>query len=325
MKNTLLLLLMVNLFNSLASQTQADFENFNIISPDIYLNNAPWGSFDAGNISLPNTYDAAFDYWTGWAISAATDTETPGFTNQYASIVGSGVEGSPNYAVTYASPSSQLLFTNHATGATGFYVTNSTYAYRSMLNGDAFAKQFGGETGDDPDFFLLTIKGFTDAVETASMVEIYLADYRFADNTQDYLLSEWTYVDLTPLGTGLDGLNFYLTSSDNGAFGMNTPAYFCMDNFTTVDLTPTDDRNQEARILSAYPNPATNQCTIPLPANALGGNLVVRNSLGSVVYTSMVSNTALQTIDVTAWSSGLYFFIYTLPGQTPYTGAIQRL
>ena len=38
-------------------------------------------------------------------------------------------------------------------------LTNTTFAALSMRDGDAFAKQFGGVSGDDPDWFLLTIDG----------------------------------------------------------------------------------------------------------------------------------------------------------------------
>jgi len=62
-------------------------------------------------------------------------------------------------------------------------------------------------------------------------VNFYLADYRFADNDSDYIVNSWKYVDLSTLG-GVDTYEFDLSSSDTGAFGMNTPAYFCMDQFS---------------------------------------------------------------------------------------------
>ena len=39
-------------------------------------------------------------------------------------------------------------------------VTNTTFAFLSMQNGDEFAKQFGGDDGNDPDFFKVTFRGF---------------------------------------------------------------------------------------------------------------------------------------------------------------------
>ena len=43
------------------------------------------------------------------------------------------------------------------------------------------------------------------------------------------VVDSWELVDLSTLGT-VYGLSFGLSSSDNGDWGMNTPAYFAMDN-----------------------------------------------------------------------------------------------
>ena len=102
-----------------------------------------------------------------------------------------------------------------------------------MLNGDGFAKKFGGASGDDEDWFLLTIEGFDSSNVSIGTVEFYLADYRFADNGQDYIVDEWTKVDLSGLGA-VKKLEFSLTSSDNSYGYMNTPAYFAADSFVTT-------------------------------------------------------------------------------------------
>jgi hypothetical protein len=97
-----------------------------------------------------------------------------------------------------------------------------------MLNGDAYAKKFGGVSGDEEDWFLLTITGKDAGGTEVGSVEFYLADYRFADNGQDYIVNTWEYVDLMGLGV-VESLEFSLSSSDMGSYGMNTPAYFALD------------------------------------------------------------------------------------------------
>jgi hypothetical protein len=96
-----------------------------------------------------------------------------------------------------------------------------------MKDGDQFSKKFGGASGNDPDFFKLQILGFRGSTQTAA-IDFFLADYRFENNNQDYVVDQWTRVDLANLGV-IDSLKFSLSSSDNGQFGMNTPAYFAMD------------------------------------------------------------------------------------------------
>ena len=105
-----------------------------------------------------------------------------------------------------------------------------------MRDGDpnGFAKQLGGDSGDDPDWFKLSVYGI-DAIGNpmSNFVDFYLADYRFSDNSHDYVITDWSFVDLTGL-SGAASLHFNLASSDNGVWGMNTPAYFAMDDLQTA-------------------------------------------------------------------------------------------
>lgn len=102
-----------------------------------------------------------------------------------------------------------------------------------MLNGDQFAKKFGGASGNDPDFFLLTITGLDATNQTVGSTNFYLADYRFDDNSKDYIVDSWELVDLSGL-QGATRLSFAVTSSDIGQYGLNTPAYVALDNLVLV-------------------------------------------------------------------------------------------
>jgi hypothetical protein len=265
MKRSLLLCLTSLFAATVWAQTTADFESFDL-EPESFLNGSEGsGGFSDGNVFLPNTYvdDPIFPYWSGWAISNTTDTLTAGSTNQYSAVTGGGYDGSATYALTYASPATNMLLTGDAQGGglAGLYVTNSTYAYLSMRDGDSFSKKFGGETGNDPDFLLLTIKKYLNGELSTDSVDFYLADYQFEDNSQDYILKEWAYIDLTSLGDA-DSLQFSITGSDVGQYGLNTPAYLCVDNIITVD-GPTAVRDFRADLdIRVYPNPTAESVTI---------------------------------------------------------------
>ena len=107
----------------------------------------------------------------------------------------------------------------------GTEVANTTYAALSMLYGDSFAAQFAAG-----DWFALTVYG-TNAnnVLLANSVTFYLADYRQVNGTPDYIISQWTPLNLSSLA-GATCLYFNLTSSDSGENGMNTPAYFAVND-----------------------------------------------------------------------------------------------
>ena len=63
-------------------------------------------------------------------------------------------------------------------------------------------------------------------------------DFLLADYTGDtgQLVDDWTFVDLASLGDNVKSLKFSLSSTDNGDWGMNTPAYFAMDDLTVAAI-----------------------------------------------------------------------------------------
>lgn len=214
-----------------------DLEDLSLEPNSFYNGSDSAGGFTSRGAFFNNTFTdfgGGFVAWSGWSYSNMADTTTPGFENQYSAIAGGGADGSGNYAVAFAAaPGDATITLPTAMYAQSVYVINTTYAYFSMLNGDAFAKQFGGPTGDDPDYFLLTISGVDPIGNPVGFVDFYLADYRFETDTQDYIIDGWTEVDLSAL-EGTNVLSFELTSTDVGPYGMNTPAYFAMDNLHLI-------------------------------------------------------------------------------------------
>ncbi len=201
-----------------------------------YNGNDSAGGFSSGGVNFTNNYNATYGSWDGWAYSTTTDTTTADYTNQYSAFTGTG-SGDSVYGVYYAGfagSASTLTLDANGSAPLSMQVTNTTYAALSMENGDGFAKQFGGASGDDADWFLLTIRGFDASNQETGIVEHYLADFRFTDNSLDYIVDEWETISLSGLGTNVSSLQFELTSSDVGDYGMNTPGYFAMDNFTAV-------------------------------------------------------------------------------------------
>lgn len=266
------------------AQVTWNFEEFDL-PENTYLNDAGnEGGFTNGLVFLPNYYDSEFFYWTGWAVSNVTDKTTPGFGNQYSAIPGSGYNGSKHYVVNSAFGNNNMVLHNEAAGkpVSGMYITNSTYAYLSMKDGDAFAKKFGGVTGNDPDYFLLTIKAYSEGNIKSDSVNFYLADYRFSNNNQDYIVKTWEWVDLSSLGN-VDSLSFILSSSDNGQFGMNTPAYFCVDNMITSGTVNNNDVDFPKVLI--FPNPATDYININVQNGGDSGYYNLLDGAGNILMT----------------------------------------
>ncbi|MBL6875236.1 MAG: DUF4465 domain-containing protein [Chitinophagales bacterium] len=305
-KITLVLCLAVTSF--LFAQTTATFENFNL-APNSALNGSDLsGGYSDGNLFFPNSYDVQFGSWAGFSVSTKTDVTTPGFTNDLSCIAAEGAEGSMTYGVAYmnySTGSAVMSLTGPASGGAmeGMYINNSTYAYLSMRDGDGHAKNFGGASGDDPDYFLLNIEKYENGMLGTEKIEFYLADFRFTNNSDDYILDEWTYVDLSSLGNA-DSLLFSLESSDVGRWGMMTPAYFCLDNIRTKDSPVTGiSANSVDLKISVFPNPAVDFIHVQ-HKEEFEGTITLIESTGKTIGRYDLSQH--ERIDVSNLSSGLY-------------------
>jgi hypothetical protein len=258
MRNTYLLLLVLALSPGVVKAQQSnsplqvisDFEDL-ALAPDSYWNGSDLSGGYISNLAFfPNDYNPDWMAWNQWAYSSMADDTTAGFLNQYSAITASGYDpaasGGSNYAVAYVIsdfltneliPVPVRFADNRSHYPDGFYVTNGTYPALAMESGDDYSKKFGGESGDDPDYFKLMVWGMLNGTPGADTVEFFLADYRFANNDEDYIVKTWEWVDLSSLGLS-DSLMFTLESTDVGMFGMNTPAFFCIDNFTVQFNSP---------------------------------------------------------------------------------------
>ena len=255
-------------------------------------------NFSSGDYNFSNTYDttwgSASGYWSsGWVYSNMTDSTTSGFTNQYSAKAGGGspyATGGTNYAI--GKPNSTIVFNN----SDGFAIniTNSTYAANSMRDGDAFAKKF---TNADQDYFKLHIYGYSNG-SVSDSTEFYLADFTHADSTLDYIVTDWQYVELLP--GPYDSVRFNLSSSDVGAFGMNTPAYFCIDNVGNFPLS-SNTINQE--IINIYPNPSSDFIYINSKDND-DYTISLFNILGELIIDKKIN---LQQLNLSNLPNGQYF------------------
>ena len=283
------------------AQTVVTFDDLTL-APNTYWDGSDSTlGFTSGGVYFENSYDFDWDYWSGGFIySNSTDVTTAGYTNDFSAYTGMGGNGSQNYAVNYGGGID--FGTEKMIGS--IQLTNTTYAALSMKDGDSFGKVFGspndaqgnpdGTNGED--WFRLLIIGKDAQSTTTDTVIFYLADYRFANNTQDYIVNTWQTVDLTSLGE-VQFLEFELESSDHNAQGILTPAYFALDNITygTASVNKLSLAKQEV-----YPNPATGKCTV----KSGKGEISLYALTGELVFSQTTNGT--QEIDLSNLQAGTY-------------------
>ncbi|MFP4468219.1 MAG: DUF4465 domain-containing protein [Bacteroidales bacterium] len=304
----------------LHGQTTSDFNEIKLDEESYWNGSDESGGFKSGNIFFPNYFtwwDEDTYSWSGFTVSNVTDNETPGYGNHYSAFTGEPYKDNLNYAVVYVSDPSTYensMFLYPDENAEGGYfreivVTNNTYAAIAMRDGDDFSKQFGGEDGDDPDWFLLTIIAWHDGDSTGE-TEFYLADYRFEDNEKDYIVDGWEALSLEELGP-VDSLELRLSSSDMGDYGMNTPAYFCIGEITTWDdndPTPVAAIEHDQQPL-IYPNPVRDRADIRIPGNQRNElvDLRIMDMAGRLVHTTKISQGS--SVDLSSLPDGIYVAI----------------
>ena len=172
----------------------------------------------SGNYELSQTVAYGGTYVTGAVVTNITDTTFKDYKDAYKSIAG-GAKGGKNYVVWYEDGfSGNAIKLKTPAVVPGMYVCNNVYAYNSITKGDAIA---GDPFGDD-DWFMLSIGGMLDGKMVNTQVDFYLAKGK-------NVVTDWTYVDLSQLGK-VDAIFFTLSGSKTGDWGLNTPAYFCIDN-----------------------------------------------------------------------------------------------
>ncbi|MEM9418369.1 MAG: DUF4465 domain-containing protein [Planctomycetota bacterium] len=221
------------------AQTTVDFDGLAVPTGG-FVNGGPLTSttiFNVDGVEFGNSFTdfgGGFTGWNGFSFSNVNNTATAGFGNQYAAFTGTDFSGTGNYAVSFGASEQSYINLPDGQVFSSVYATATTYSALSMLNGDSFAKQFGGVDGNDPDFFSVIFTGYDGEDANGNItgtVEFFLADYRFADNSQDFIIDTWELVDLTSLGDARSlGLSY--TSSDVGGFGINTPTYVALDNLS---------------------------------------------------------------------------------------------
>lgn len=304
-----------------AAQAQlVTFEELTLPKQDtFYLNyNQPGQDVGptVGNVHFGCTYDTTWGgIWSGgFSYSNMTDTVDGSYLNQYAAQTGVGYNNTSNYAV-YFDGYTQKHKVSLIGGAAnlrmaGFYITNSTYAYQAMKNGNFASRKFGDTTGTNsglaqgkyPDWFKLTIKGFKGGTMMNDSVEFYLADFRYNSDDSDYIVKDWQWLDLSKFGTGVDSIQFGFTSSDNHPiYGMNTPAYFCMDNFTVQNTTQVTTNNFVAKM---YPNPATHTLNVLVDESQVK-TIAVSDMTGKIILHQPVQG-SLNVLQVAPLASGMY-------------------
>ena len=183
-------------------------------------------TYKEGGLTFNTNYNVSDygSYWMGYAIANRTgktmaDPSTP---DQYNTVTGKAHTGS-KYCIVQTYGESIDVDVPMGVIIRSLWYTNSAYPVNSFLNGDTYS----GGPFEKNDWLKCTVVG-THPDGKTSTVDIDLA------KDGDYV-KEWKQADLSSLGI-VTKLNFVFTGSRTGAYGLNTPAYICIDDVVVEEV-----------------------------------------------------------------------------------------
>ncbi len=197
-------------------------------------NYGEWGykvtSFtDSKSLVKCNSYFSDYGFGGGFTYTNATDVTTPGYLNLSA-ITGKGKEGSVYLTASITNPTQLDNLQTDKYQFKGAYITNTTYDYLAIKDGNDGSGIVKGPFTDG-DYFTVTAIGHDASGEEVGRSTFYLADYRDGKSS---IVNTWEWFDWTPLA-GAAYVTFEMESTDTGEYGMNTPNYFCLDGITLTE------------------------------------------------------------------------------------------
>lgn len=179
-----------------------------------------------------NPADQSGDWWMSYNNQCSVyNTASTDGTN-----TGAGAGGSNTFAVIngYQDNNSMSSMAQFSFSGTASYVVESvmicppSYLYGTIELGNAFGST---PLKENAGWFKIMAYGFDaqgNATNGGNAVEKYICDYRNA-SAQVATPSTWQEWNLSELGA-VHTVKFQFQGSDTGAYGLNTPAYMCLDN-----------------------------------------------------------------------------------------------
>jgi hypothetical protein len=244
------------------------------------------------------------------------DTVNGTYTNLYGCIPGTAFGGN-NYATVQSG--AIVTFSNNTTAVNGFYITNTTYAWKVIKTGNFVSRRFGDTTGtgsgtsipqgEYPDWFKVIVRGYRAGNMINDSVEYYLADYRATGTANDYAVKNWQYVNCISLGQ-VDSISFDMKSSDTSGAYLNTPTFFSIDNFVTQSTVGIEELSSASNLF-LFPNPANQFVVLNYESNLITElNISISDIAGKEIQKhnsqTTIGNNNLK-INTETLESGIYF------------------
>lgn len=182
------------------------------------------------DISIPSDGKIPTDWWYSWRNQCSVyNTASVDGSNSNAGHSGSNFGIVYGYNDTWTNSIGEAEFYFGVAGKfVEFWYANNSYTYGVIKNGNTF-----GGTGtttslkDSKGWFKVIMYLYDEAGSLITTQEKYIADYRSGHTTVEPV-ETWT--KWTVNVEGVQSVKFNFEGSDTNIYGLNTPAYLCIDD-----------------------------------------------------------------------------------------------
>ncbi len=231
---------------TIQSMYNSTFEDLTISEDDTFnIDSENAGYFVSNKLIFEyegNPGTSTYKDFHGFAYSNLTGNHAQDMDDRYSAYTSPDADeyDSENFVVmhqnNYSSPT--IIKTqdgeDHVFGSMRVINTYSNYFILKNGDSDLNCKAFGGDDGKDKDSLVLTINGYNLNNELTGSVDFKLADYSFESNKDDYIINEWTKVDLSSI-KACSTLELSLSSTDVSNDTVRTPPYVCLDEIKIIE------------------------------------------------------------------------------------------
>ncbi len=256
----------------------------------------------------------------GWSYTNETDNTTYDWNNCFSSAYGSGENNSENYAVSFIGSDwmnnyeqiPSIISINKSEissqiASMSMSVCLNANAYLYITNDDFYQ--------NNNHYLMMKISAVNSETGNSSSQNIYLADFR-AETTEPFAVNNWKTIDMT-WAIDYDSLVFTFESSDSGDYGINTPAYFCLDNFTyNTSVFFAEDNFQDLNVYTYDNNLIINNSHII-------NKIEIYDILGKKQNEKVLNNYSAE-YNISNFPEGFYFVRVYSAGQSVSKKIIKR-
>ncbi|TLX71534.1 DUF4465 domain-containing protein [Labilibacter sediminis] len=215
-----------------------DFEDLELENDSFWVNNEANTYFTSDSLKFEINGSYSAESWTGFTYSNMTGSNSEEEYEKYSAYKQSASFDSEIFGVMMQDDIQTSLIIETIDGEDhvfkSFAVNNSYYVYDAIKSGNHGSKIFGGEDGTDLDSLVLNIKGYTKNGLQSGTIQFYLANYTFGNNRDNYIITDWSTIDLQDLGA-INRIELEISSSDVVDGKMMTPGFVCIDEFKIIE------------------------------------------------------------------------------------------